>query len=39
MNRIKYTAEHPAAAGGWNDRVGFGEIQPIEALTATVPHE
>jgi membrane-anchored mycosin MYCP len=39
MNRIKHTAEHPNAAGGWNDKVGFGVVQPVEALTAMVPDE
>ncbi len=37
MERIKATASHPASADGHNDRVGYGMIDPIGALTAKVP--
>ncbi|CAM2866175.1 type VII secretion-associated serine protease mycosin [Saccharomonospora xinjiangensis] len=39
MHRIKFTAQHPAAAGGHDNFVGFGVIDPMAALTATVPSE
>ncbi|WP_037314724.1 S8 family serine peptidase [Amycolatopsis orientalis] len=39
MNRIKATAQHPAAPGGRDNFVGFGVIDPIAALTAIVPSE
>jgi membrane-anchored mycosin MYCP len=39
MNRIRTTASHPAATGGHDDRVGYGMINPIAALTAFIPSE
>lgn len=39
MNRIKSTASHPAAAGGHDNLVGYGMINPIAALTAFIPAE
>lgn len=39
MNRIKMTAQHPAAPGGRNNQVGYGMINPVAALTAVVPGE
>lgn len=39
MNRIKSTAQHPAAPGGRDNFVGHGVINPVAALTATVPEE
>ncbi|CAM4189402.1 type VII secretion-associated serine protease mycosin [Kibdelosporangium persicum] len=39
MNRIKMTAQHPAAPGGRDNLVGYGMINPIAALTAMVPPE
>ncbi|ONI73359.1 type VII secretion-associated serine protease mycosin [Actinosynnema sp. ALI-1.44] len=39
MNRIKMTAQHPAAPGGRDNLVGYGMINPVAALTAMVPPE
>jgi membrane-anchored mycosin MYCP len=39
MERIKITASHPAAPGGRDNLVGHGVINPIGALTATIPGE
>lgn len=39
MNRIKATAQHPAAPGGRDNFVGFGVIDPVAALTASLPSE
>jgi membrane-anchored mycosin MYCP len=39
MNRIKTTASHPAATGGHDDRIGYGMINPVAALTAFIPAE
>lgn len=39
MDRIKITAAHPAAPGGRDNLVGYGMINPIGALTATIPSE
>lgn len=39
MERIKATSQHPAAPGGRDNFVGFGVIDPIAALTASVPAE
>ncbi|MBC6446328.1 type VII secretion-associated serine protease mycosin [Actinokineospora sp. HBU206404] len=39
MDRIKITASHPAAPGGRDNLVGHGVINPIGALTATIPSE
>ncbi|RZS37135.1 membrane-anchored mycosin MYCP [Herbihabitans rhizosphaerae] len=39
MERIKYTAMHPAAAGGRDNRVGHGMINPVAALTVMIPSE
>jgi membrane-anchored mycosin MYCP len=39
MHRIEATAQHPADAGGRNDQVGYGRIDPIAALTAVIPGE
>ena len=37
--RIERTAEHPSAAGGRDDYVGYGMIDPQAALTAVLPGE
>jgi len=39
MNRIRTTASHPAATGGHDDRIGYGMINPVAALTAFIPAE
>lgn len=39
MYRIKATASHPAATGGHDNRVGYGMINPVAALTAFLPTE
>ncbi|WP_298182582.1 type VII secretion-associated serine protease mycosin [Saccharomonospora sp.] len=39
MHRIKFTAQHPPAPGGRDNFVGYGVIDPMAALTATVPSE
>jgi membrane-anchored mycosin MYCP len=39
MNRIRTTASHPAATGGHDDRIGYGMINPVAALTAFIPSE
>ena len=38
-DRIKLTAIHPAAPGGRDNRIGYGMINPIAALTAAIPGE
>ncbi|OLR90607.1 type VII secretion-associated serine protease mycosin [Actinokineospora bangkokensis] len=37
--RIKTTAIHPAAPGGRDNRIGYGMINPMAALTAVIPSE
>lgn len=39
VNRIKQTAQHPAAPGGRDNFVGYGVINPVAALTAILPSE
>lgn len=39
MERIEFTAHQPAAEGGRDNFVGHGVIDPMAALTATVPEE
>lgn len=39
INRIKETAQHPAAPGGRDNFVGYGVIDPVAALTASLPSE
>ncbi|WP_424189822.1 type VII secretion-associated serine protease mycosin [Actinokineospora sp. G85] len=39
MDRITSTALHPAAPGGRDNRIGYGMINPMAALTATIPSE
>ena len=39
ISRIERTAEHPSDAGGRNDYVGYGTIDPEAALTAVLPGE
>lgn len=39
MNRIKMTAQHPGAPNGRDQFVGYGVVNPVAALTATVPGE
>jgi membrane-anchored mycosin MYCP len=39
MHRIEATAQHPAAAGGRDNEVGHGMINPVGALTMEVPGE
>lgn len=37
MYRIETTAQHPSGPGGRNNQIGFGIIDPVEALTAQIP--
>ncbi|MDT8909698.1 S8 family serine peptidase [Amycolatopsis sp. PS_44_ISF1] len=37
IQRIKVTAQHPAAPAGRDDYVGYGVIDPVAALTANLP--
>ncbi|MFJ9783862.1 S8 family serine peptidase [Amycolatopsis sp. NPDC101161] len=39
INRIKETAQHPAAPGGRDNFVGYGVIDPVAALTQSLPSE
>ncbi|MEA5362074.1 S8 family serine peptidase [Amycolatopsis sp., V23-08] len=39
VNRIKQTAQHPAAPGGRDNFVGYGVIDPVAALTQSLPSE
>jgi membrane-anchored mycosin MYCP len=39
VNRIKETAQHPAAPGGRDTFVGSGVIDPVAALTQSLPSE
>ncbi|MDQ7802104.1 S8 family serine peptidase [Amycolatopsis sp. A133] len=39
INRIKETAQHPAAPGGRDNFVGYGVIDPVAALTQVLPSE
>ncbi len=39
IERIKATAQHPAAPGGRDNFVGYGVIDPLAALTQSVPSE
>jgi membrane-anchored mycosin MYCP len=39
MDRIKLTAQHPAAPGGRDNLVGYGMINPMAALTSMIPAE
>jgi len=39
MERIERTAQHPAGPGGWNPLIGWGLVDPMAALTATIPEE
>lgn len=39
MERIRLTAQHPAAPGGRDDVVGFGMVNPMAALTQYIPAE
>lgn len=39
MNRITSTAQHPGAPGGRDAFVGFGVVNPMAALTASVASE
>ncbi|WIV58747.1 S8 family serine peptidase [Amycolatopsis nalaikhensis] len=39
VNRIKETAQHPAAPGGRDQFVGAGVIDPVAALTQILPSE
>lgn len=39
MQRIKNTAQHPAAPGGRDNFVGYGVIDPMAALTSNVSDE
>jgi membrane-anchored mycosin MYCP len=39
INRIKETAQHPAAPGGRDNFVGYGVIDPVAALTQILPSE
>jgi membrane-anchored mycosin MYCP len=35
--RIEDTAQHPSGPGGRNNQVGYGIIDPVAALTASIP--
>jgi membrane-anchored mycosin MYCP len=37
MYRIEATAQHPSAPGGRDNQVGYGVIDPVAALTASIP--
>lgn len=37
IQRIEATAQHPSGPGGRNDQIGYGIIDPVAALTATIP--
>ncbi|MDV6013094.1 type VII secretion-associated serine protease mycosin [Haloechinothrix sp. LS1_15] len=39
MHRIKHTAQHPGAHDGHDQFIGHGVVNPMAALTATVPEE
>ncbi|GAB3436667.1 type VII secretion-associated serine protease mycosin [Actinophytocola sediminis] len=39
MERIRATAAHPGAPGGHNIEIGYGMIDPVAALTTTIPGE
>ncbi|WP_112262330.1 type VII secretion-associated serine protease mycosin [Lentzea terrae] len=39
MNRLKATALHPGNVSGKDNKVGFGMINPVAALTAVLPAE
>jgi membrane-anchored mycosin MYCP len=39
MQRIMDTAQHPAAPGGRDTFIGHGVVNPIAALTASLPSE
>ncbi|KDN20782.1 S8 family serine peptidase [Amycolatopsis rifamycinica] len=39
VNRIKETAQHPAAPGGRDNYVGYGVVDPVAALTQSLPSE
>jgi membrane-anchored mycosin MYCP len=39
INRIKETAQHPAAPGGRDGFVGSGVVDPVAALTQVLPSE
>ncbi|SDY64671.1 membrane-anchored mycosin MYCP [Amycolatopsis xylanica] len=39
MKRITETAQHPAAPGGRDNFVGYGVINPMAALTSSLPSE
>ncbi len=39
INRIKETAQHPAAPGGRDNFVGYGVVDPVAALTQSLPSE
>ena len=39
MNRIKLTAQHPAAPGGRDNVTGSGIVNPVAALTTYIPAE
>lgn len=37
IHRIEVTAQHPTGAGGRDNQVGFGIVDPVAALTASIP--
>jgi membrane-anchored mycosin MYCP len=37
ITRIEATAQHPSGPGGRNTQVGYGIIDPVAALTASIP--
>jgi membrane-anchored mycosin MYCP len=39
MHRIEATAQHPDGTGGRNNKLGFGLVNPVAALTAVLPEE
>lgn len=39
MRRIIATSQHPAGDDGRNDRVGYGLVDPVAAMTSVLPEE
>jgi membrane-anchored mycosin MYCP len=37
INRLEATAQHPSGPGGRDNQVGYGIVDPVAALTATIP--
>lgn len=37
IDRIELTAQHPSGPGGRDNRIGYGIVDPVAALTSSVP--